>query len=286
MKNPVFDKDLTSLLKNCDNADLDPIVETIRSLPSETLTKRPAFIEHAGDHKAYVDEIVYEITSLGGNTLANLFRGQGVAYADMVRDGAKKLGIDETASDTVATLEEKMILRILHLGADEMSEDDRLALADLLAIDESLEDETGALETSEDEPVDEGEDEQEGGVEGIAAEVGEEFPEAEVSRRLADSATSLMGDRIFSAVEHVARTTRVRRALVGAAKAMLVKAVTAPLGGGVSWVAALGKGLHEIMGPNYTASLFLVAHIGLLRQKYEQIERDVSDEVTAIGVTP
>jgi uncharacterized protein YaaW (UPF0174 family) len=293
MKNPVFEKDLTSLLRNCDNTDLDPIVEVILSLPSQTLSKRPAFIEHEGDHKAYVDEIVYEITSLGGNTIANLVRGHGVAYHDMVQDVAAKLGVSETDADTVATL------RILRLGASQMTDEDRLALADLLDLESEISDEAESPERAVDEagerigeepgvePGDEGDRDytgttstDNGQLEGGADE---NFPEAEVSRRLADSATSLLGDRIFNVVDHVVRTTRVRRVLVATAKAALVKILTSPLGGGVSWAAALGKGVHDLMGPNYAASLSLVAHIGLLRQKYEQIERDMMTDEVADG---
>jgi uncharacterized protein YaaW (UPF0174 family) len=294
MKNPVFDKDLTSLLKNCDNNDLDPIVELILGLPSETLTQREAYLEHEGDHKAYVDEIVYEITSFGGNTVANLVRGHGIPYHDMVRDVGGKLGVDETEADTIGTLEEKIILRVLRLGASQMTEEDREALADLLDLESEINDDLESTEStadetaggSSDEPASEPGEEGDRDYEGSTAatngqlEAGSEesFPEAEVSRRLADSATSLLGDRIFHVVENVARMTRIRRVLVTAAKVTLVKMATRPLGGGISWLAALGKGIHDLSGPNYTASLSLVCHIGLLRQKYEQIERDMLTE--------
>src|ERR1043165_1559759 len=118
MKNPVFDKDLTPLLRGSDNGDLDPIVELILSAPSQTLTIKPSYREHTGDHKNYVDEIVYEITSFGGNSLANLVRGHGIPYAEMVRDVAGKMMIKPSLVDTTATLEEKVILKILRLSYD------------------------------------------------------------------------------------------------------------------------------------------------------------------------
>src|SRR5687768_15289655 len=132
MKNPVFDKDLTTLLRQCDNSDLDPIVSIILASPSQTLTVKQAYREHAGDHKAYIDELIYEITSFGGNSLANLVRGHGVPYAEMVRDVAGRLGITPTVVDTTATLEEKVILKVLKLSYDQMSPEDRTALGDLI----------------------------------------------------------------------------------------------------------------------------------------------------------
>lgn len=288
MKNPVFDKDLTTLFKNCENVDLAPIVETILSLPSQTLTLQPAYKLHAGDHRAYVDELVYEVTSLGGHTLANLARGHGVAYADMVHDVADKLDVRSGEDDAVATLEEKIILRVLRLSAEHMTEDDRIALADLLSLEEEIrsatesdefddadddleQDETDLFETpgGRDDNVD---------VADVVLIERDAFPGDEVGRRLADSATALVGDRIFSAVDHVARTTRIKRAMIAASKVLIVKAVTSRLGGPLSWFAAIGRGLHDLMGPNYAASLSLIAHVGLIRQKYEQLERDVSAE--------
>lgn len=285
MKNPVFDKDLTSLLKNCDNTDLDPIVETILSLPSETLSKRPEYLEHKGDHRSYIDALVYEITSLGGHTLANLIRGRGVDYADMVGDVASKLDVVPEDADTVETLEEKIILRILRLGSAHMSDDDRVALRDLLELEgedsqhipaeAAPPNESGELSQELGRDVTSGVQSANGGLERGSDDA---FPEAEASRRIADSATALAGDRIAQVVEHVVRTTRLRRTMVAASKAAIFKAVTMPLGGPLSWAIAIGRGLHDLMGPNYAASLSLVAHIGLLRQKYEQIERDLSND--------
>lgn len=256
MKNPVFDKDLTALLRNCENSDLDPIVETILSIPSQTLTRQKSFREHRGDHKAYVDEIIYEITSLGGNTLANLVRGHGVAYREMVCDVAAKLGIHAGASDDVETVEEKVILKLLHMAYRKMSAEDRSALAELINA---------------------------GFPEGESIDFDDNFPELEISRRLGDGATSLLGDRLQHAIDIASHSTRVRRGLVGATKLVLTRMATGALGGPISWAATLGEGLYNLLGPNYPASVALVAHIGLIRQKYEQIDRDMVTEMVAEG---
>lgn len=252
MKNPVFDKDLTTLFRNSENIDLEPIVETILAAPSQTLTVKSDYKEHMGDHKAYIDALVYEIQSFGGNSLANLVRGHGVPYVEMVRDVAKKLGIKPSLTDTVATLEEKVLLKIIRMSYELMDESDRLALADLFDL---------------------------GNTAGDKIEFGAEFPEAEISRHLADGATSLMGDRIHHAVELAARSARLRRSIIGATRLVMAKLATASLGGPLSWTAAIGQGIYELFGPNYTTALALVANVALIRQKQEQLQRDqIGDE--------
>lgn len=251
MKNPVVDKDLTQLLKQCEAEELETIVGIILSSPSQTLTVQPGYREHQGNHLRYVDEIVYEITSFGGNSLANLVRGQGIPYAEMVRDVAGKLGIKPALTDTVPTLEGKILLKIIKLAYDRLNEEDRLALQELLELGDGL-DEAG------------------------------EFSEEEIGRQLATAGTSLLGDRIQNAIGVAARSAKFRQAINGVLKAGIAKLAMVSLGGPVSWAVAAGQALYDLFGPNYTTAIGLIAQIGLLRQKYEQLGRDmVAGEVEA-----
>jgi uncharacterized protein YaaW (UPF0174 family) len=260
MKNPVYDKDLTQLLRHCDNEDLDPIVNVILSSPSQTLTIKEGFKEHVGDHKAYVDELVYEITSFGGNSLANLIRGQGVPYAEMVRDVATTLGIKPQITDTTPLLEEKVILRILKLSYDALEEEDRMALRGLFDLASTNGDGNGET--------------------GVDFSNG--FPEEEISQRLATAGTSLLGDRMQNAIHVAARSTKIRQTITAVVKSAVAKVATLGLGGPVSWSVAVGQAIYELFGPNYTIALGLVAQIGLLRQKHVQLQRDlVAPEVAA-----
>lgn len=246
MKKPIVDKDLTGMLRHCDNEDLEPLVSIILAAPSQTLTLKEGYKAHPGDHKSYVDEIIYEITSFGGNTLANLVRGQGIPYADMVRDVAQHLSIKPSMSDTVPVLEEKIIIRILQLAYDKLSDEDKLALQDLLEM----------------------------GSDGN--EVFDGVPEEEIGKRIATAGTSLLGDRIQHAIRIAARSARFRQTITSTIKAGLAKLGSIGLGGPVSWTVAAGQTIYEMFGPNYTVAIGLVAQIGLLRQKYAQMERDTA----------
>ncbi|MDB5035049.1 MAG: hypothetical protein JWQ98_2290 [Chlorobi bacterium] len=251
MKHPVFDKDLTSLLRHCDNADLDPIVSIILASPSQTLTLKEEYKGSDGDHKRYVDEIVYEITSFGGNSLANLVRGQGIPYAEMLRDVASKLSIRPLITDTTSSLETKVILKILKLAYDNLGEEDQQALQELLNV---------------------------GSDAGDAIDFSDGFPEDEIGAQLASASTSLLGDRIQNAIQTAARSAKLRQTMASVVKSALAKVATAGLGGPVSWTVAIGQGLYELFGPNFTIALGLIAQIGLLRQKHAQFQRDTADQ--------
>ncbi len=250
MKNPVFDKNLTPLLRGCTNPELDSIVEIILTAPSQTLTVQPMYREHPGDHHSYVDELVYEITSFGGNTLANLVRGHGIPYAELVRNVARELNLPSTILDTTTTLEMKIIIRVLKLTYDKLGDEDRVALQAILDLKD---DPSGSIDFSDG------------------------FPEDEISKRLASAGTSLLGDRIGHAVEAAAESTRVRRTLLGFVRSGVTKIATASLGGAISWTLAIGEALAQLVGPNVTIALGLITQIGLLRQEKAHAESDMAD---------
>jgi uncharacterized protein YaaW (UPF0174 family) len=257
MKNPVFDKDLTPLLRECSNEELDSIVQVILAAPSQTLTIQKAYRDHVGDHKSYVDEIIYEITSFGGNSIANLVRGHGVSYAEMVRDVAKRLMVTASITDTTETIEEKIILKILKLSYDRMEVEDRIALGQLINLSVKADSNGNS-----------------------------EFPEEEISSRLASSASTLMGDRIQNAIDIAEHSARIRQTVVAGTRSIMMKLALIPLGGPISWSMAAGQAIYDLFGPSLSRSLSLISQIGLLRQKSKQserdrVEQDIEEEVEA-----
>jgi uncharacterized protein YaaW (UPF0174 family) len=260
MKNPVFDKDLTPLLRECSNDELESIAQLILAAPSQTLTIQKSYRDHSGDHKSYVDEIVYEITSFGGNSIANLVRGHGVTYAEMVRDVAKRLMINTAITDTTETLEEKIILKILKLSYDRMEVEDRIALGQLINLSVKADNNGHSV-----------------------------FPEKEISAGLAASASTLMGDRIQNAIEIASQSARIRQTVVAGARSIMMKLALIPLGGPISWSMAAGQAIYDLFGPSFSRSLSLISQIGLLRQKSKQavrdrVNQDMEDEVEALAV--
>ncbi len=100
----------------------------------------------------------------------------------------------------------------------------------------------------------------------------------EIGKVLGTAGPSLLGDRIQNAIQTAARSARVRQSVTSIVKSALAKVATAGLGGPLSWTMAVGQGVYELFGPNYTIALGLIAQIGLLRQKYDQLQRDIAEQ--------
>ena len=92
---------LTPLLKQATNEDLEPLVEYLTGTFSEHFSGREVYQTHYPNHQKYVDVIESELRRFGGNTIANVFRGEGPPYDEIVRDVANKLDVDFEDSDSV-----------------------------------------------------------------------------------------------------------------------------------------------------------------------------------------
>ncbi len=265
MRNSTHDRDLTPLLRQCDNDELSDIVDIILSSPRETLSLSPAYRRHRGDHHAYLDEIVNEISSLGGNSIANRVRGRGVLYEQMVRDVARLLGVsvypthgamDSSADADAASrrirerlsterIEELIIMRLLALARNHMDETDRLALAGLLELTDGAD--------------------------------GSEHRAEYLSERLATTATSLDGHRLRRAID-AASVRASRRATSGSLfRTAVVMVAARALGRLFSVGAAAGQSIVEALEPARSLEARLIARIGLLRHKHAQMYRDMRE---------
>lgn len=86
----------------------------------------------------YADEIAAEIQKFGGNTIANLLRGgYGVPYKEVATDVAKRLKAPHRYDDDVATIEMSILTKILEKAYENMSEEEKRKLLEILGILES-----------------------------------------------------------------------------------------------------------------------------------------------------
>lgn len=70
-------------------------------------------------------KIAQEIQLMGGNSIANKYRGHGVLYQELAYDAAKKIGADVHQSDTVTTLEWKLLTKLLQDAESKLSQEDK-----------------------------------------------------------------------------------------------------------------------------------------------------------------
>ena len=134
------DKDL-NFLANVPSEKLDPLVQIItqkkngKSRFSESLTSHSLFIEHSPDHHQYWHNIADELQRFGANSIATAIRGKGVLYHEIVKDVAEKLEIEVSKSDSVADIEQNILIQIVTKSLAELSPQDLKDLTDELELE-------------------------------------------------------------------------------------------------------------------------------------------------------
>ncbi|WP_345852573.1 ubiquinol-cytochrome C chaperone family protein [Shewanella algae] len=129
MKNTtVFDKDLNPVLEIADSEDLAPLVEYVSDKFSEDLTSHDAYKKHSPNHEKYADLIAKEVRDMGGNSFANVWRGEGPSYHEVVCDVAKKLKAPYNKEKSIEDIENSILETILKTAIDHMSEDEKREL--------------------------------------------------------------------------------------------------------------------------------------------------------------
>ncbi len=120
------DKDL-DFLKTCDNEDLKVLVDYLTKnkdgelRASEELSCSEAYKKNYPNtlHNCS-DEIADELHRFGGNTVMNLFRGNGVLYKEIVRDVAQKLKVSFHKEASVERIEELILDKMFQDSIEKM----------------------------------------------------------------------------------------------------------------------------------------------------------------------
>ncbi|MXY80863.1 MAG: hypothetical protein F4Y91_01985 [Gemmatimonadetes bacterium] len=231
---------LTPLLKRATNDDLGPLVEYLTGRISEHFTGRDVYQKHYPNHQKYVDVIESELRRYGGNTIANIFRGEGPPYDEIVHDVAKKLDVDFSDTDSIEEIEIKMLFKVLERSYEDMSDAEKKELAKLFA---------------------------DSGVENADFNGG--FPAATITAQLAGTAGGFATYQIAVIVANKVSYAVLGKGLSMAANAAITRSIgyfLGPVGWAVSGLLAVGT----ITGPAYRVTIPCVLHVAYLRQKLKQ----------------
>lgn len=236
----VFDRSLTSLLRSCSNEDLDPLVGYIVSASTNELSIKDAYKASKPKHRAYVDEIVYEVRTFGGNTIANVVRDAGVPYSEVAWDVCDHVGGDPKKGDSVAELELKAVSKILADTLESASPEDRAAMEKELKAAGYTHQDWGAGKP--------------------------------VAMALAQAAFRLGGFASYRLAAIVANA--IAKALLGkglslGANAVLMR-ILGVFAGPVGWAVTGLWTAVDIAGPAFRVTMPCVVHIAYLRQKIAQ----------------
>lgn len=130
MNTLAFDPNLNPVIDAASNEELDVLHALIKTKLSETLSIQEAYKEHYPDHQKYADLIAKEIRDFGGNSVANIVRGEGPAYHDVVCDVAKAIKAPFNKALPIDEIEASILATILSKAFEKMSGDEKKAVLD------------------------------------------------------------------------------------------------------------------------------------------------------------
>ncbi len=128
------DPHLTELFGTCSDEDLIPIRDYILKAMTNGLDTDEHYKRQPNFPTRYIDSLVFQIRTFGGNSFVNVFRGDGVAYAEIVEDVAKKLKVHKVPDFDDKTVEEReqlVLAKIVEDSMKNMTEDELRELEDL-----------------------------------------------------------------------------------------------------------------------------------------------------------
>jgi len=247
------DKNLTPVLERTSSEDLATLVDYIlKASTTEELSYAPAYKEHNPDHKKYVDCIEHEIHLFGGNTLANMFRGnEGPGYFEIVCDVARKMGAHFDERSPIGEIELGIVTSLISKIWERMDDDEKLAFMESLNEEMSDEERRSFTESF----------------------VGNAFSSGvpKVLPMIAILAAIKMSG-FFAYRMAVMAANLVAKAILGRGLALgantLLTRWLAIFAGPAGWAIAGIWTVFDIASPAYRVTMPCVIHIAMLRRKY------------------
>lgn len=124
------DTELRDLLSRATNEELDPLLECIlgkdrKGRISSALDMNPRYKEYPNEPTRYWKAIGEEIQLYGGNTVANLWRGYGVPYHEILVDVAKALKVNFDENSPSECIEFALFSKIVEDVWEKLPQEER-----------------------------------------------------------------------------------------------------------------------------------------------------------------
>lgn len=101
---------------------------------TESLTNNDLVKRFYPDHKEYIDLILGELQAYGGNSFANIFRGGGVQYREILCDVCDAIKVNFSKNSSIEWIEGSVLLKLLENAIEKMSPDEAKEVAKSLEI--------------------------------------------------------------------------------------------------------------------------------------------------------
>ena len=235
---------LAPLLRKCSNEDLEYLVNFIKEKAdfTETLTVSPGYRAHYPNHSMYVNEIAHHIRLFGGNTFANIPRGEGPPYKEIVQDVANKVGADYEHYNSVEQIEMKILLKMLEDAFDKMSAAEKSEI--IKAFEQA-------------------------GAKNLNLRTG--FPATAILAQLAVKSSGFLAYQVAVIVANNVAKAVLGHGLKLATNAALTRAIGI-FAGPIGWVITGLWTAISAAGPAYRVTIPCVCHVAYLRQKLQARE--------------
>jgi len=224
-------------LKTLENDELEVLVDILIKDPedkqlriSEELTLEERYKKHSPNHKKYWDLIAGEYQLFGGNTFANILRGKGVLYEEILEDVVSELKI-ECNENSVDEMEKALLEKILENSIKEMTEEQRKELVESLDLKTTDFTKQGVI----------------------------------VALQFAIRQGGFISYQIAVIVANAIAKTLIGRGLSLAANAALTKYLSI-FAGPVGWAISGLWSIYDIAGPAYRVTIPATIYIAALRQ--------------------
>ena len=132
---------IEDLLRLADAKDIDILVDYLTDNGEGRLSLDSSVCKHlvhCKKNSSYslhdLGMIAKEIRLFGGNSLFNLIRSDGVPYDEIVKDVATHQKVNFNKVDSIASIEQEILAKILTRALEEMPENERRAVFDDLGI--------------------------------------------------------------------------------------------------------------------------------------------------------
>lgn len=118
-----------NFLKMCSNEELEPLVKILTDSVSSDLSIHKKYKEHKPNHQKYINEIIDDYETFGGNSFANIFRGHGVGYKEILEDVCKQMKANIPKNASLDTMELALISKLTEEAIEKMTDEERKEFA-------------------------------------------------------------------------------------------------------------------------------------------------------------
>ena len=242
-------------LEGVSSEDLGGLVEFLTDQRNQELADSERYKLYYPDHSKYWREIATEIQTFGGNTISNLYRGEGTYYRDILHDVCKRRKADYNEGMSIQAIEGRLLEKELADLFERIEPDQRTEVLKILG-------EHNAQKAQE-----------------LALSPKSAAAAAQVLLRASGFAAYKWALIAVNATIGTISKIALGKGLSLAANAAVTRYLSIAIGP-VGWALTGAWTAYELSGPAYRVTIPSVLYIAALRLKQQQDNNPEGDPVT------